>query len=157
MECRQAKIKFIRKLRCEEEEQLIGRFKGLIEAMKDSLKNKTKKLSPLNMIAGKLGNNTVALIQTRIDLLMKETTIDGKTTCEYDKLFSLDWEESEPLEWSFIYPHPQAILGTNQALKILKNLKLTNESEDKVFIKGILKEAGIMHITEKVEITLVER
>lgn len=157
MECRQAKIKFSRQLKCDEQEKLIGHFKGLILAMKDSLKKKIKNLGMAKLIGAKLGNNMVELAQNRMNLMLAETTKDGITTCEYERLFSLDWEQANPAEWNFIYPHPQSLFGTAEFSKILRGLKITSLSDDEAFIKGILNEAKLMHITDKIEITLIER
>jgi hypothetical protein len=145
-------------LKSDEQEKLIGHFKGLIITLRTTLKKKVRGLDLAGKVGKRLGNSQIQDIQNRLSGLLIETTDEkGETTCSFDKLFSLDFEESTPTEYQFIYPHPQTLFGMGEISKTLRNYKVSTDFEDKSTMKGILKEAGLMEITESIEIGLVER
>ena len=157
MQCSQVKIKFSRRLRCEEQEKLIGHFKGLIVSIKETLAKKSKGLDTAAYIGAKIGNDSIGVVQGRIQALLIETTNEkGEKTCIFDKMFSLDWEEANPTEWSFIYPNVQSVLGMGYISKELKKRKIDLNFEDTAMVKGLLNEAGLMRLVEKIEGGTVE-
>lgn len=157
MECRKISLKFKRTLTNAEERELIAYFKGFMEKMKGALKIKRDGLDWMGKLESKVGGKNIALIQSRIDLLLKPVQREGRVSCLFDEYFSLDFEKHKPLVWAFTYPHPQTIFGMAGISGQLRRHGLNTDAHDKLLFRGLVKDAGLEGLLDDLKIELVEK
>jgi len=158
MECRRINLRFKRSLKSDEQDELISCFKGFIDLMREGLVKRMDSLNKASGLLEKVGApNQAKLIQMRIQsFLMTTIDKDGKPSSEFDRYFSLHFEEAKPTDYTFYYAYPQSLYDGGISKKV-KILATTNEFKDKVMFKDLLKFAKMDSLLDTIEVSMVER
>lgn len=158
MQCKRLSIRFQRALNEEESNRLISYFKGVIASQKEILERKKRGLNIAGMIGSKIGVNDIKIVQGRMDALITPIkNEDGTQTCIYERYFSLEWEESNPTEWNFYFPSPEAIFGMVGMLSQLRRIGISNDGEYLGYFNELLKESKLIGLLTSMKITDEER
>lgn len=152
MQCRKLTLRFKRPLTKQEDENLTAYFKGLIERMKVALREKGKSIAKLGWL-----NANVNFVNSRIEALLTPMVIDGKQTTHFDQYFTLDFYESNPTEYYFIYPHQQEIMGFGNVAKVLKEHNINPAFTDEYEFKQLIHEAGLRDVLQELRFYTIER
>jgi len=136
------------------ETRLISHFKGFMLRMKEALLEKKKSLSIVGAFANKFGNPQVRLIGDTIDALLMP---DSSGSCQFDKYFSLDKNDSNPETYSFTYPNTHAIFGVSGLTKGFRRHGANLDALDKLVFKDLMNQAGIGGEIKTIEIMIVEK
>jgi hypothetical protein len=125
--------------------------------MKETLVVRKKNLNMFGGVAKVFDNHAIEGVKDRIELLLAPVEKNGVITSRFEQYFRLDFEETEPLIWAFIYPHPQTIFGLAGVFGQMRKHGLNTDAQDRWVFRDLVKQAGLESELESLEVSLTER